>query len=167
MRPKELGTGVMLDSAGAAGMHTSEQRPAGLGSAHRCFLGLPLRQMRSARLFDNVGMCLSSVLHYEQLLLVCTLGSARGCLGSTCIFSAPENNFARRGFHPSTSLSFSLGHASKQDKDPSFQQHTCQQRLAQSCEPGSSSRSIRCDPYQSQIYFTSLASALSSYPSHR
>ena len=49
------------------------------------FWGLPPWQMRSAWLFDNVGMCVSSVPLYEQLLLVRALGSARGCPGSTCI----------------------------------------------------------------------------------
>ena len=29
--------------------------------------------------------CLATVLHCQQLLLICTLGSARGCPGSTCI----------------------------------------------------------------------------------
>ena len=95
MRPKQLDKGVILVLPEPPEC-ASEQRPAGLRSAHRCFLGLPLWQMRRAWLVDNVGMCVSSVLHYEHLLLACTLGSARGCLGSACIFSAPENNFAHR-----------------------------------------------------------------------
>ena len=50
-----------------------------------CFLGLPPWQMRGAWLCDNVEMCVPSGLHYPQLWLVCTLGSARRCPGSTCI----------------------------------------------------------------------------------
>ena len=50
-----------------------------------CFLGLPPWQMRGAWLCDNVEMCVPSGLHYPQLWLVCTLGFARRCPGSTCI----------------------------------------------------------------------------------
>ena len=67
------------------------QQSTGITSAdvgrqyHSRVIGLPPWQMRCAWLFDNVGMCVSSVVRYEQLLLACTLRSARGCPGSTCI----------------------------------------------------------------------------------